>query len=117
LVSQPPTPTVRAEAGDALKYRNEQKESTEAVSSIEQTRVSFLRMISIMSMALAAWYLQKVDQCARLAGEATEPSQRCRLESDRRAWLQILADEIGADLDALEAVIAREARMAPIGSR
>src|SRR3954453_11714727 len=55
---------------------------------------------SIMSMTSAVWYLQKVDQCARLAGEATELSQRGRHESDRRAWLQILADEIGADMDA-----------------
>ena len=68
---------------------------------------------SIMSMTSAVWYLQKVDQCTRLAGEATELSQRCRYESDRRAWLQILANEIGADTDALEAVIAQEARLAP----
>jgi hypothetical protein len=70
---------------------------------------------SIMSMTSAAWYLQKVDQCARLAGEATRPSQRCRHESDRRAWLKILAEEIGADMDALEAVIAQEARLALTG--
>jgi hypothetical protein len=66
-------------------------------------------------MTSAVWYLQKVDQCARLAGSATELSQRCRHESDRRAWLQILANEIGADMDALEAVIAQEAHLALTG--
>jgi hypothetical protein len=68
-----------------------------------------------MSMAVAAWYLQKVDQCSRLAGKATKPSQRCRHESDRRAWLQILAKEIGADMGALEAVIAQDARLTLTG--
>jgi hypothetical protein len=63
-------------------------------------------------MALAAWYLQKVDQRARLASEAAELSQRSRHESDRRAWLQILANEIGADMDALENVMAQEAHRA-----
>lgn len=56
-------------------------------------------------MSLAAWYLHKVDQCARLAEEASEPSQRCRFESERRFWLQILAEKIRVDEKTLEAAI------------
>jgi hypothetical protein len=54
----------------------------------------------------AAWYLWKVDQCARLAEQATDPCERARYISDRRLWLQILAAEIGADEAAVEAAIA-----------
>jgi hypothetical protein len=53
--------------------------------------------------ATAAFHLHKVDQCARLAEDAAEPSH---LESERRAWLQILAREISADPKTLEATIA-----------
>ena len=56
-------------------------------------------------MSLAAWYLHKVDQYARLAEDAAEPSQRCRFESERRFWLQILAETIQVDNEALEATI------------
>jgi hypothetical protein len=56
-------------------------------------------------MSLAAWYLHKIDQCARLANDAAEPNQRCRLESERRFWLQILAEKIQVDEETLEAVI------------
>src|SRR5258705_6191628 len=82
---------------------------------MSMTSAAWYLQNSIMSMTSAVWYLQKVDQCARLAGSATELSQRCRHESDRRAWLQILADAIGTDMESLEAVIAQEARLALTG--
>lgn len=56
-------------------------------------------------MSLAAFYLHKVDQCAHLAEEA-EPCERRRFVSERHAWLQILAGEIGADAERLEAALA-----------
>jgi len=55
-------------------------------------------------MTVAAFYLHKVDECARLAEDA-EPGQRWRFESERQEWLHILAGEIGADAAALEAAI------------
>jgi hypothetical protein len=54
----------------------------------------------------AAWYLQKADQCARLADEATDPCDRDRFVSERSEWLRALADEIGADVKLLEITIA-----------
>src|SRR3954470_24397631 len=57
-------------------------------------------------MSLAAWYLHKVDQSARLADDAAEPAVRWRHEWEREAWRQILAKEIGADVVDVEAVIA-----------
>jgi hypothetical protein len=57
-------------------------------------------------MSLAAWYLHKVDMYPRLAEGSAEPGVRCRYESEREVWLQILAKEIGADAVDLEAVIA-----------
>jgi hypothetical protein len=58
------------------------------------------------SMSLAAWYLHKVDQCARLASDVTEPRERARFKAERRSWLQILAKEIEADEGTLRAVAA-----------
>ena len=52
---------------------------------------------------LAVWYLHKVDQCARLAEAATDPRNRSRYISECREWLQILAQEIGVDVELLEA--------------
>jgi hypothetical protein len=57
-------------------------------------------------MSLAAWYLHKVDQCARLADAARDPCDHDRFVSERCEWLQVLADEIGADVGVLEATIA-----------
>jgi hypothetical protein len=54
----------------------------------------------------AAFYLHKVDECARLAGDARDPRDQSRFISERRHWLQFLADEIGTDVGLLEAVIA-----------
>ena len=59
-------------------------------------------------MSIAAWYLQKMDQCARLAKETSEPRERSRFESERTVWLQLLAQEIGMDEPALENVVALE---------
>jgi hypothetical protein len=56
-------------------------------------------------MSMASFYLQKVDQCARLADDA-EPRERARFRSERYAWLRSLAREIGADDAILEAAIA-----------
>jgi hypothetical protein len=60
-------------------------------------------------MSIAAFYLHKADQCARLELSA-EPAERCRYESERKAWMRTLATEIGADVVALEAIIAAESQ-------
>jgi len=57
-------------------------------------------------MSLAAWYLHKVDQCARLADDAMDPRDHARFVSERHDWLRFLAVEIGADVGVLEAAIA-----------
>ena len=57
-------------------------------------------------MRLAAFYLHKVDECARLAGDARDARDQSRFISERRHWLQFLADEIGTDVGLPEAVIA-----------
>jgi hypothetical protein len=54
-------------------------------------------------MSLAAFYLHKVDQCARLTEDAAPPGQRCRFESERRFWLQIMDEKLQVDEEALEA--------------
>lgn len=56
-------------------------------------------------MSLATFYLHKVDQCARLADDA-EPCERDHFISERQAWLDILAREIGTDAVRLETVLA-----------
>ena len=56
-------------------------------------------------MRVAAWYLHKVDQCARLADDACKARIRSKFTSERHAWLQILAAEIEADAATLGAVI------------
>jgi hypothetical protein len=48
----------------------------------------------------------KIDQCARRADDAADPRDRARFVSERRQWLRILADDIGADVSVLEATIA-----------
>jgi hypothetical protein len=63
-------------------------------------------------MSLAAWYLHKVDQCARRARDAAEPSERCRFESERKGWLLVLSEETGAEAVNLEIAIALEAQLA-----
>jgi hypothetical protein len=60
------------------------------------------------SMSLSAWYLHKVIQCARLAKDAASPSERCRFESEREGWRQVLAEEIGAEAATLEIATALE---------
>jgi hypothetical protein len=40
-------------------------------------------------MSLAAWYLHKADQCARLAKDAIEPRKRSDFETERKLWLQM----------------------------
>ena len=57
-------------------------------------------------MSLASFYLDKFDQCARLADDAAEPCERDRFISQRQVWLRVLAGEIGADAERLEAVLA-----------
>jgi hypothetical protein len=49
-------------------------------------------------MSLAAWYLHKADQCARLAKDAIEPRKRSDFENERKLWLQI-AEQIEMDED------------------
>jgi hypothetical protein len=44
-----------------------------------------------------SWYLQKADQCARLAKATVDPSQRAEFETERRLWLQLAAVEARAD--------------------
>lgn len=56
-------------------------------------------------MSLAAFYLHKVDQCARLADDA-EPCERDHFISERQEWLDILAQEIGTDAVHLETALA-----------
>jgi hypothetical protein len=56
-------------------------------------------------MSLAAWYLHKIDQCARVADNA-DPCDRDRFVSERLEWLRILAREIGTDAVGLETVLA-----------
>ena len=57
-------------------------------------------------MSLVSFYLHKIEQCARRADEATDPCDHDRFVSERCEWLQVLADEIGADVGVLEATIA-----------
>jgi hypothetical protein len=45
---------------------------------------------------LAAWYLHKADQCARLAKDTTDPRKRCDFETEGKLWLQI-AEQIEMD--------------------
>jgi hypothetical protein len=47
-------------------------------------------------MSLAAWYLQKADQCARLAKDATNSRKRSDLETEGKLWLQ-MAGQIDKD--------------------
>jgi hypothetical protein len=53
------------------------------------------------------WRVVGLNQAARRKVRPS-PSQRCRFESERREWLQVLAREIGAQasVEALEATIA-----------
>jgi hypothetical protein len=57
-------------------------------------------------MSLVSFYLHKVDQCARIADDATDPCDRARFVAERYEWLRVLAEEIGADAGVLEATIA-----------
>jgi hypothetical protein len=57
-------------------------------------------------MSLAAWYLHKIDQSARLAEDAADPGQRSCFESERKFWVQILAEKMQVDEVTLEAVLA-----------
>jgi hypothetical protein len=63
-------------------------------------------------MALSAWYLHKVIQCARLAEDAFSTSEMLRLISEREQWLQVLVEELGTDSATLEIAIALEAEWA-----
>jgi hypothetical protein len=47
-------------------------------------------------MSLAAWYLHKADQCARLAKDTTDPRKRSDFETEGKLWLQI-AEQIEMD--------------------
>jgi hypothetical protein len=42
-------------------------------------------------MSFAAWYLNKADQCRRLANEATQPQRRDAYEEEQKRWLEIAA--------------------------
>jgi hypothetical protein len=64
------------------------------VLNIAQTAKGRLTQYPLMS--LAAWYLHKADQCARLAKDATEPRKRSDFETERKLWLQI-AEQIERD--------------------
>lgn len=57
-------------------------------------------------MSFAAWYLHKVNQCARLADDATDASDLERFASERSEWLRLLAEEIGADVRLVEDAVA-----------
>jgi hypothetical protein len=74
--------------------------------NFEQTALCRLRQYPLMSPA--EWYLHNVDKCARLAEDATDPSERAEYLSDRDAWLQVLAEEMGTDVAALAAALDAE---------
>ena len=57
-------------------------------------------------MSLASWYLYKVDQCGRLADDATDARDLEHFASERCEWLRLLAEEIDADVEVLEAALA-----------
>jgi hypothetical protein len=57
-------------------------------------------------MSLLSFYLHKVEQCTRLARDATDARDFARFASERCEWLGFLAEEIGADVGLLEAAIA-----------
>ena len=42
-------------------------------------------------MSFAAWYLNKADQCGRLANEATQPQRRDAYQQEQKRWLEIAA--------------------------
>jgi hypothetical protein len=44
-----------------------------------------------------SWYLQKAEQCARLAKATAEPLRRAEFESERRLWLKVAEAEARAD--------------------
>jgi hypothetical protein len=43
----------------------------------------------IASMSQIDWYIQKAEQCARLAASASDSSQRSKFETERTLWLEI----------------------------
>ena len=40
-------------------------------------------------MSEAGWYLEKAQQCARMAKIATDPYTRTKFESEAKLWLEI----------------------------
>ena len=61
--------------------------------NIAQTPAS----LPVHHLPTADWYRYKIDQCARRTRAAVEPNPRRRFEAERKLWLQILAEEIGAE--------------------
>jgi hypothetical protein len=47
-------------------------------------------------MSMTDWYHYKVEHCARIAKDATDPRSRADLESERGLWLEI-ASQIEPD--------------------
>ena len=47
-------------------------------------------------MSLAAWYLHKADQCARLAKDAIEPRKRSDFETEGKLWVA-MAEQVEMD--------------------
>jgi hypothetical protein len=43
-----------------------------------------------------SWYLQKAEQCARLAKATPEPSRRAEFEAEGRMWLKLAEAEARA---------------------
>jgi len=65
-----------------------------------------MKQLTSFSIPLAAAYLRKIDQCARLANASTDPPERSKYLSERNSWMQILADEIGTEVRLLEDALA-----------
>jgi hypothetical protein len=59
-------------------------------------------------MSLAAWYLHKADQCARMAKDAADQYTRTKFESEKKLWLEIAA-AIEKD-EARESIMVAPAR-------
>ena len=43
-------------------------------------------------MSQVEWYLQKAQECRRMANDATDKYARTKFESERKLWLKIAAD-------------------------
>jgi hypothetical protein len=49
-------------------------------------------MASNDDVSIAAWYLNKADQCEQMAKDSSHPEDRDRYQAEARRWREIAAD-------------------------